>query len=125
MSETTTSETLFGKYGGFSTVGDIVHRFYEKILEDDTLEEYFWDVDMVRLIRHQTDFLCMVLGGPAAYTGRSLKDAHQPLKITEKDFFTVAGHLEEALEEGGLEDEDVSTVIGIVAGTKNDIVTAG
>lgn len=118
------NETLFEKYGGFSTVGDIVHEFYEKIMDDESLEQYFWDVDMTRLIRHQTDFLCMVLGGPAKYSGRSLKDAHAHLNITGVDFLTVAGHLQEALEEGGMEDGDVTAVIDIVASTKDDIVSA-
>lgn len=117
------SESLYDKYGGFSTVGQIVHNFYEKIMDEESLEAYFWDIDMTRLMRHQVDFLCMVLGGPANYTGRSLKDAHAHLNITEEHFNTVAGLLEEALEEGGMEDDDIEAVIGIVASTKDDIVT--
>lgn len=116
------SETLFEKYGGFSTVGDIVHEFYEKIMDTESLEHYFWDVDMTRLMSHQTDFIAMAMGGPAAYSGRSLKEAHRHLKITEKDFFCVAGLLEEALEEAGMEDDDIRAVIEIVASTRDDIV---
>lgn len=118
------SDSLFDKYGGFSTIGDVVHSFYEKIMDTESLEHYFWDVDMTRLMAHQTDFLAMALGGPSSYSGRSLKEAHRHLKITEVDFFTVAELLEEALEEAGMEDEDVASVISIVASTKGDIVQA-
>ena len=118
------SDSLFDKYGGFSTIGDVVHSFYEKIMDTESLEHYFWDVDMSRLMAHQTDFLAMVLGGPSSYSGRSLKEAHRHLKITEVDFLTVAELLEEALEEAGMEDEDVEMVLGIVASTKGDIVQA-
>ncbi len=115
-------ESLFKKYGGFAAVGEIVHSFYEKIMDEESLEHYFWSIDITRLIRHQTDFLCMVLGGPASYTGRSLKEAHRGLNITEEDFLTVAGLLEEAMEEAGMEDEDVAGVLQIVASTQGDIV---
>ena len=116
------SDTLFEKYGGFATIGDVVHSFYEKIMDTESLEHYFWDVDMNRLMAHQTDFLAMVLGGPSNYSGRSLKEAHRHLKITVEDFLTVAELLEEALEEAGMEDQDIEMVIGIVASTKDDIV---
>ncbi len=116
------SDTLFDKYGGFSTVGNVVHSFYEKIMDEESLESYFWDIDMARLIKHQTDFLCQVLGGPASYSGRSLKDAHRSLNIIEVDFMTVAEILEETLEEAGVEDDDVTTIMEIVASTKDDIV---
>lgn len=116
------SDTLFDKYGGFSTVGNIVHEFYEKIMDTESLENYFWDIDMARLIKHQTDFLCQVLGGPASYTGRALKDAHKGLNIVVEDFMTVAEILEETLEEAGVEDSDVEAIMEIVASTKDDIV---
>jgi len=83
--------TLFDKYGGFATVGNIVHNFYEKILDDGELRPYFKGIDMERLIRHQTDFMCMILGGPVDYTGRDLRKAYSRLNITEKDFYAVVG----------------------------------
>lgn len=115
-------ESLFHKYGGFSSVGSVVLSFYEKILDTEELVPYFDGIDMERLIGHQTDFLCMILGGPAHYSGRDLRAAHQRLHISEPDFFTVADLLEEALEEAGLEDEDIEAIIKVVAGTKKDIV---
>lgn len=116
------SDTLFDKYGGFATVGNIVHNFYEKVLDEDSLRHYFKGIDMERLIRHQTDFMCMILGGPVNYSGRDLRKAHSRLNIIEKDFYTVAELLEEALEEAGVEDEDIQTIMAIVAGTKGDLV---
>lgn len=116
------AESLFHKYGGFSTVGGIVLNFYEKVLDEEDLTPYFEGIDMERLIRHQTDFLCMILGGPANYSGRDLRAAHERLNIVSKDFFLVADLLEETLEEAGVEDEDVETIIKIVASTKGDIV---
>jgi len=120
--EATAPQSLFHKYGGFATVGSVVLSFYEKILDTEELVPYFEGIDMERLIRHQTDFLCMILGGPAHYSGRDLRTAHHRLNIITRDFLTVADLLEEALEEAGVEDEDVETILEVVAGTKDDIV---
>lgn len=115
-------ESLFHKYGGFTSVGSIVLAFYEKILDTDELLPYFQGIDMERLIGHQTDFLCMILGGPAHYSGRDLRAAHERLHITVPHFFIVADLLEEALEEAGVEDDDVEAIIKVVASTQKDIV---
>jgi hemoglobin len=116
------SDSLFHKYGGFSTVGSIVLSFYEKVLDDEELRPYFDGIDMERLIRHQTDFMCMVLGGPVDYSGRDLRVAHERLNITVVDFLAVADLLEETFEEAGVEDDDIIAIIDIVKSTQGDIV---
>ncbi len=118
------SETLYDKYGGFATVSKLVHVFYEKVLDSDDLAPFFKDVEMKKLMAHQTKFLAHVLGGPDEYTGRQLRAVHKGLEITKPLFDEVAELLAETLEEGGVSDDDVKTIIGIVAGTVDDIVTA-
>lgn len=119
------TQTLFEKYGGYETVSKLVSAFYEKVLADDELAPYFDNVDMERLMAHQTNFIGMVLGGPAnQYTGRDLKSAHQSLKITSHHFGLVAGHLQSTLIECGVESQDVATILGIVGSTRADIVSA-
>ena len=50
-------QTLFDKYGGFSTVSKIVLRLYDQILDDDDLGPFFDDVDLPKLVDHQTKFV--------------------------------------------------------------------
>ena len=73
--------TLYEKYGGFSTIHQIVRNFYGDVLAEETLKEYFAHVPMEFLIKHQSDFLSQVLGGPIQYQGRTLREAHQRLNI--------------------------------------------
>ena len=84
-------ETLYDKYGGFSAIATIVHDFYDRVVASDVLAGYFEDVDMERLISHQTQFLCKVLGGPDNYTGRSLKAAHRNLNISRRPSMRLHG----------------------------------
>ena len=114
---------LYEKYGGFETVSKLVEAFYEDVLDSDLLKDYFKGTPMTKLIGHQTDFLCKVLGGPDNYDGRSLVAAHKGLNITPEAFAEVARILQETLEDGGVEDEDVATILGVVGGTAHDIIS--
>lgn len=116
-------ETIYAQIGGFSTVRGLVEDFYDRLLREDSLRHYFVGIDLSRLIRHQTDFVCMVMGGPVDYTGRQLRDSHRHLAITEKDFELVASVLENCLLDGGLEEKHVEEIIGAVRGAKGDIVS--
>ena len=118
------SETLYEKYGGFTTISNIVHSFYEKVLETDSLLHYFKGIDMERLARHQTDFLTLVFGGPVNYTSDRLREAHAKLRIPVADFECVADLLEESLEEADVEDEDIEAIMEVIAASKGDIVSA-
>lgn len=113
---------LFEKYGGFATVSTIVRQFYKDVMASAQLKPYFENVNMENLIDHQTKFISHALGGPAEYTGRSLENSHRGLKITNADFDEVAEILQDVLEDVGMEEEDVTTVMGIVASTRPMIV---
>ncbi len=116
------AQSLYDKYGGFPAISSIVSDFYDRLLNSSSLKNYFDNVDMERLMDHQTKFLCMVLGGPNNYTGKALGAAHSRLNITPAAFGEVAGHLKDSLVKAGVQDADVQTIIGVVAGTQKDIV---
>ncbi|MCG8455870.1 MAG: group 1 truncated hemoglobin [Holophagales bacterium] len=118
------SESLLEKYGGFATISGIVHSFYEKVMDEDSLRPYFQGIDMERLARHQTDFLTMVFGGPVSYSRKALRESHSGLSIVEEDFDCVVDLLEEALEEAAVEDADIAEVMKVIVSYKNDIVSA-
>ncbi len=115
--------SLYDKYGGFATINSIVTDFYDNLLENNDVAHFFENVSLERLIDHQTKFLCQVLGGPSEYTGKELSAAHQNMNISDADFGTVATILKQTLEDAGVEPEDLDTIIGIVASTKDQIVT--
>jgi hemoglobin len=114
--------TLFDKYGGFQTFSKIVHEFYRRVLDTPSLAERFRGVDMPRLIQHQTDFLSLALGSSVQYKGRSLAEAHRPLRITPAEFSLVAEILQETLEDSGVSKEDVVTIINLIGSLQDQII---
>ena len=63
------SESLFDKYGGVETLKPLVREFYKRIMATPNLARYFINTDMEVLIRHQVQFIAVVMGKPAAFYG--------------------------------------------------------
>ena len=57
---------------------------------------------MERLMQHQTNLLCHLLGSPVEYEGRDMVQAHKHLKVTQADFGEVATILKETSKMLGL-----------------------
>lgn len=119
-----TTETLFQKLGGRPAVTVVVDLFYDKVLADPLLADFFSETDMAQQKRHQTAFVAMALGGPNEYQGRAMGDAHTGLGIEDMHFDAVAGHLSAALAQAGVGEEDIATIIGTVATLREAVVGA-
>ncbi|WP_299744862.1 group 1 truncated hemoglobin [uncultured Tateyamaria sp.] len=103
--------TLYESYGGFSQVSKIVLSFYDSLLDNDEIGPFFDDVDMSRIVDHQTKFIASLLGGPAAYTDKQLQQLHAHLDITDAHFDELETLLRETLLAHGMASDDVETVV--------------
>jgi hemoglobin len=115
--------SIYEKCGGFGAVGKIVLNFYDKVLETDSLAPYFRDVDMARLIDHQTKMICSVMGGPTSYSADQLRLVHARHAIDGTAFAELVALLREALEEAGLDASDIDRVMYEVDGFRSAIVS--
>lgn len=104
-------KSLYDKYGGFSTVSKIVMALYDKLLDDDDVGPFFDDVDMPRLIDHQTKFVSSLMGGPASFTDTHIQNAHRHLTIHHAHFDRLKEIVDETLIEFSVEEEDRQTVL--------------
>jgi hemoglobin len=84
--------------------------FYELVLESDIVGHHFEDVDMPRLMDHQTKFVSSIMGGPVAISDDRLAYVHRGLHITEQEFDEVVHLLSEAMQQHGMHQDDVSEV---------------
>ena len=104
-------KTLYDKYGGFSTVSRIVMALYDRLLDDDDVGPFFDDVDMPRLIDHQTKFVASLMGGPASFSDNHIASAHRGMEITDLHFDQLKALLTETLEEFQVETDDIEAVL--------------
>lgn len=104
-------KSMFDKYGGFSTFRKIVSSFYDKILDSDILQKHFENVNMERLIDHQTKFVVYIAGGPASFSDEHLSRAHKNMGITQIEMDEMSSLFRENLEDHDLESDDIEYLV--------------
>ena len=114
--------TLYDKYGGQATVDALVDRFYEGVLANDTIKHFFENTDMAKLKRHQGAFVAVALGAPSPYSGRSMREAHKGMGLTDDHFDAVVDELTDAMDALGVSEDDIATVIGTIEGLRTDVL---
>jgi hemoglobin len=92
------------------------------VWSDPDLSPYFTDVDRGKLKGHQRAFITMALGGPDAYKGRPLDQAHRGRAITDRAFDRVVEHLAESLAELGVPGDTIEQIAAKLAPTRSDVV---
>ncbi|MEO4042051.1 group 1 truncated hemoglobin [Hoeflea sp. CAU 1731] len=115
-------KTLFEKYGGFSSVSKVVLAFYDTLLDSDEIGPFFDDIDMSRMVDHQTKFISSLLGGPASYSDVQLRQFHRNLDITNAHFDELKAVLEETLANHGFEPADVRIALEAIEARRELIV---
>ncbi len=101
-----------------------VDRFYGKVIADERIAHFFRHIDMARQSGKLKGFLAYALGAPIPYTGKSMRDAHHHMQLTDAHFEAVAEHLVSTLQDLHVPESLIAEVVALVAGTRNDIVTA-
>lgn len=114
--------SLFERIGGRDAVNAAVDIFYTKVLADPIINGFFTTVDMPRQIAKQKMFLTYAFGGMENYTGKSMRDAHKHLNLTDEHFNAVAGHLKSTLEELNVPEDIQGEVMAIAASTHDDVL---
>lgn len=118
--------SLYQRLGGEAAVLAAADLFYEKVLADETTRPFFEGVDMDAQIRKMVSFMTWAFGGPAEYRGRDLRSAHAKLVsdqgLGDAHFDAVAVHLKATLEELEVPPALITESLGIVAGTRSEVL---
>ncbi|WP_170604102.1 group I truncated hemoglobin [Ruegeria arenilitoris] len=114
--------SLFAKYGGLGALRAVIFDFYDRVLESDVVGHFFEDVDLAKLVDHQTKFFASVLGGPANIADQRLAYAHAHLHVTHAHFDEIAGILHATLTDAGFTPEDLKLTLAAVEARRSIIV---
>jgi hemoglobin len=121
-------KSLYERLGGAYAIATVVDTFIEKLLVDDTLNanpairEARARVPKAGLKFHVTALVCQVTGGPQTYAGRSMKEAHRHLHITEREWDAMVQDFVAVLDQYKVPKAEQSELLTIVGSTKGDIV---
>ena len=118
-------ESLYKRLGGYDAIAAVTDDFIGRLASDKVISRFFTgasDDSKMKIRQHIVDFLCYGTGGPCIYMGRSMKDSHKGLKISEKDWTITAGLLVETLNKFKVPKKEMDEVLAIVSTLKKDIV---
>ena len=120
-------DDLYELIGGRRTVWAATDRFYEKVLEDDSLRHFFTRSDMAHVRARQSMFISMLLGGRVVYTGTDIHDAHMRARshgLNDAHFDAFLKHFRAALEEVGVQAEKAEKVMKLLEGKRSAVLNA-
>ena len=118
-------ESLYKRLGGYDAIAAVTDDFIVRLATNKDISRFFVglsDDSKTKIRQHINDFLCNKTGGPCAYTGRTMKDTHKGLKITENDWKIFADLLGETLKKFNVPKKETDEVFAFVTSLKNDIV---
>ena len=118
-------KSLYARLGGYDAVAAVVDDFVGRLVTDKAFERFFvgHSTDSKKRIRqHIVDQFCAAAGGPCVYTGRTMKDSHAGLGISEKEWEAAAKHLVASLDKFKVPEREKKELLDFVGTVKNDIV---
>jgi hemoglobin len=118
-------KSLYERLGGYNAVAAVVDDFVGRLVADKQFERFFvgHSTDSKKRIRqHIVDQFCAAAGGPCVYTGRTMKDSHTGLGISEPDWDAAAKHLVATLDKFKVPEPEKKELLAFVTSLKGDIV---
>jgi len=120
--------TLYERLGGAFSIATVVDDLIDRVMSDARLnanpavDEAHHKVPPAGFKYHVTEMLCGAAGGPQKYTGRSMRDSHQHLNITPKEWDAFMDDVQQTLDKFKVPAAEKAEVKAIVQSTYGDIV---
>ena len=94
--------TLYERLGGVYSIATVIDDFSDRVMQDPRLnanscDEAHHRVSPAGFKYLATELVCQATGGPQKYTGRSMKESHEHLKITAAEWEAFLDDLQQSL----------------------------
>lgn len=120
--------SLYERLGGVYAIAAVVDDFIDRIMQDSRLnanpkvDEAHHRVSKAGFKYLVTEQVCWAAGGPQVYTGRSMRDSHVHLEITEFEWQSFLDDLRQTFDKFEVPAAERAELLAIVESTKSDIV---
>ena len=115
--------SLYQQFGGQPGIEALVEELLVRILEDERINRGFAEVDILNLNDRLVEQLCVEVGGPCTYTGRSMAESHAGLGLGEADFNALVEDLVDAMQARGIPRTAQNQLLERLARMHGDIVS--
>jgi hemoglobin len=118
----TAQRTLYERLGGRSAIVMVVDSFVARVAADNRINKKFARSDVPRVKTMLVDQICNATGGPCTYTGRSMKEAHRNMGVTDGEFDALVEDLVATLNQFNVAKADQDALLNTLGSMKADIV---
>jgi hemoglobin len=120
-------ETLYQRLGGSSginaLVADIVALHMENPVIRARFRPYLETPEKLEITKkHLCAFLEAGSGGPAKYTGRTMRDTHRGMNINEAEYMATIDDILTALRKHAIDEQTQKDVLAIAYSLKGEIL---
>jgi hemoglobin len=114
--------SLFERLGGLDAITAVVESFVARCAGDDRINGKFARTDIPRLKKMLVDQVCEAAGGPCTYTGRSMRETHDGMAVTDGEFAALVEDLVATLNEFNVPEAEQQELLGVLGPMRDDIV---
>lgn len=115
-------KSLYDRLGGKGAITAVVETFVGKVGGDVRINSYFKSTDLVKLKAHLVNQICEASGGPCKYTGRTMKQTHAGMGVSDAAFGALVEDLVGALDHHKVGKAEKDELLGVLGPMKSDIV---
>ena len=114
--------SLYDRLGGKGAITAVVDMFADRLVADPQIGGRFGSTDVAKFKELNVELVCMATGGPCQYQGQDMKAAHKGMRISQKEFNIVAGHLKATLKKFKVPNQEQKELMKIIGSLQKDIV---
>ena len=118
----TTPKSLYDRLGGKSAITAVIDTFVARVAADTRINKKFAKTNIPRVKAMLVEQVCAQTGGPCTYTGRTMKEAHKGMKVTEGEFNALVEDLTSALNTFSVPKKEQDELLAALGSMKGDIV---
>jgi hemoglobin len=121
------TRSLFERLGGSSGISAIVDDIVVAHMKNPVIRARFTPYvetpDRLAVIkRHTCEFLEMGSGGPAKYSGKSMRDAHRGMNVSEAEYMAAVDDILDVLRARKIDEATQKDVLAIAYSLKGEIL---
>ena len=113
---------LYDRLGGKGGITAVVETFVGNVGGDARINGYFASTDLAKLKVHLVNQICEASGGPCKYSGRTMKQTHAGMGVTDAAFGALVEDLVAALDHHKVGKTEKDELLGALGLMKSDIV---
>jgi hemoglobin len=114
--------TLYERLGGRVAISAVVDDAIANLAADPRINGRFGHANATQLKDSLVDLLCQRTGGPCAYTGRNMADAHEGMHIRDDEFDDLLEDIAKSFAKFNVRDADQQAALGLLRQMRHAVV---